>query len=587
MSAVLEAQEPTARYLNSVQPALVQQFGLLASASGGMVRLRELVLALAIEGKLVPQDPRDASAGALLARVQARRKQLVAEGKIKAGKSEAPSVDQDSPFVVPSGWEWICAADVCVVITDGDHQAPPKAHSGVPFLVIGDVRDGAVGLGSATRFVPREYFDALDWGKKPLQGDILYTTVGSLGIPVPVVHQQVFCFQRHIALLRPGLPELQAYLTLALQSRLAFDQAASGATGIAQKTVPLSVLRSLRLPLPPLAEQSRIVARVDELMRLCDALEAKGRLGAEQHARLLGTLLGTLIDSSTPEELAANWQRIADHFDLLLDRPEAVDALEQTILQLAVRGLLVQQDANDETASDLLARVRAEKERLIRAGELKGEKPLAEIDDVPFNIPRGWAWARLGELGISFDYGSSQKSCDDTAAVPILRMGNVQASRVVFSNLKFLKDQKEELPSLLLEEGDLLFNRTNSFELVGKTALFEGFGRPVTFASYLIRIRPNKSLCDPRYMNIFMNTQDCRKTEIEPDLTQQTGQANYNGTKLRNIRVPLPPREEQTRIVARVTELRRLCADLRQRLDRSSTTQTSLADALVEQALSA
>lgn len=202
MSAVLEAQEPTARQLNSVQSALVQQLGLLASASGGMVRSRELILALAIEGKLVPQDPRDAPAGALLARVQARRQQLVAEGKIKAGKSKTPSVDQ-APFVVPSGWEWICAADLCVVITDGDHQAPPKAHSGVPFLVIGDVRDGAVGLGSASRFVPRKYFDALDWGKKPLQGDILYTPVGSLGIPVPVVQQQVFCFQRHIALLRP------------------------------------------------------------------------------------------------------------------------------------------------------------------------------------------------------------------------------------------------------------------------------------------------------------------------------------------------------------------------------------------------
>ena len=110
-------------------------------------------------------------------------------------------------------------------------------------------------------------------------------------------------------------------------------------TGTAgQKRLPRAIFENRPFPLPPLTEQSRIVARVEELMRLCDALEAKGRLEAEQHARLLGALLGTLTDSATPEELAANWQRVADHFDLLLDRPEAVDALEQTILQLAVRG---------------------------------------------------------------------------------------------------------------------------------------------------------------------------------------------------------------------------------------------------------
>jgi len=108
------------------------------------------------------------------------------------------------------------------------------------------------------------------------------------------------------------------------------------------------------LALPPLAEQSRIVTRVEELMQLCDALEASGQLEAQQHAQLAGTLLGTLTQSETPEALADNWQRIATHFDVLLDRPEVVDALEQTILQLAVRGLLVPQDPTDEPASVLL-----------------------------------------------------------------------------------------------------------------------------------------------------------------------------------------------------------------------------------------
>ena len=136
-------------------------------------------------------------------------------------------------------------------------------------------------------------------------------------------------------------------------------------------------LGELTLPIPPLAEQARIVARVDELMQLCDALEAKGRLEAQQHARLLETLLGTLTDSTTSEELAANWQRVAEHFDLLLDRPEAVDVLEQTVLQLAVRGLLVPQDPSEEPASVQLRHIAEERARLISAGVIKRSKLFA------------------------------------------------------------------------------------------------------------------------------------------------------------------------------------------------------------------
>lgn len=150
-------------------------------------------------------------------------------------------------------------------------------------------------------------------------------------------------------------------------------------------------------------------------------------------------------------------------------------------------------------------------------------------------------------------------------------------------NLKYLNDTLGELPLLFLRSGDLLFNRTNSYELVGKTGLFERYPREVTFASYLIRIRLVENLGNPEYVNMYMNTRDCRDNEIEPDLTQQTGQANYNGTKLKNIRVPLPPLLEQARIVARVAQLRRLCADLRQRLTQGQTTQAALAEALVAQ----
>lgn len=166
--------------------------------------------------------------------------------------------------------------------------------------------------------------------------------------------------------------DIGRYLHLALSSPLlANEYQETKAGGSHTNKLNLGEIPRLQIPLPPLAEQARIVARVDELMRLCDALEAKGRLEAQQHARLLNTLLGTLTDSRTPEELAVNWQRVAAHFDLLLDRPEAVDALEQTILQLAVRGLLVPQDPRTMVAN--------------AAGDEKGAQ-----------IPHQWTRSRLG-----------------------------------------------------------------------------------------------------------------------------------------------------------------------------------------------
>ena len=132
------------------------------------------------------------------------------------------------------------------------------------------------------------------------------------------------------------------------------------------------------LVLPPLAEQSRIVTRVEELMRLCDALEAKGQLEATQHAQLVSTLLATLTESETPAQLTENWHRIATHFDLLLDRPEAVDALEKTILQLAVRGLLVPQDPQDEPAAKLLKKIRAEKDNSSPKARSNATNPAAD-----------------------------------------------------------------------------------------------------------------------------------------------------------------------------------------------------------------
>ncbi|EXU79023.1 type I restriction endonuclease EcoAI subunit S [Comamonas aquatica DA1877] len=567
---------------------LLSNLELLATAPGGVAKLRELILTLAVQGKLVPQDPGDEPASVLLQKIRAEKDRLIAEGTIKKDKPLAAIADEEKPFALPMGWEWVRLGDICAYIQRG--KGPVYAESSKHRVVSQKcVRWHGLDLAPA-RFVTPESLAKYEPIRFLQAGDLLWNSTGTGTIGraclVPVEHDNAgLVADSHVTVVRPVLIS-SWFVWRWIQSpyvQSEIEGSASGTTN--QIELNTSTVVNHLVPLPPLVEQSRIVARVEELMRLCDALEAKGQLEATQHAQLLSTLLGTLTASATPEELTNNWQRVAQHFDLLLDRPEAIDALEQTLLQLAVRGLLVPQDPADEPASVLLQKIRAEKDRLIAAGQIKKDKPLPPVTDEekPFELPVGWEWVRMGSLGESFDYGSSQKSVDDSNAVPILRMGNIQGGQVVMSNLKYLKDLQGELPYLFLRKGDLLFNRTNSYELVGKTGLFGGYPREVTFASYLIRIRLMNDLVNSEYMNVYMNTRDCRVNEIEPDLTQQTGQANYNGTKLKNIRVALPPLAEQSSIVTRVTQLRRLCADLRQRLAEREVVQARLAEALVQQ----
>ena len=567
---------------------LLSNLNLLATAPDGVAKLRELILTLAVQGKLLPQDSSDEPASVLLKKIRAEKDRLIADGKIKRDKSLAEIAEEERPFELPVGWEWVRLNTLLQKIGAGSTPLGGKevyTQTGVKFLRSQNVWDDGLRLAGVAFIKPETH--AKMAGTTVLPDDLLFNITGaSIGrcAVVPIDFDEANVSQ-HVTIVRTVLPTLNTFLHKVLVSRHVQQTVMDVQVGVSREGLSIAKLGRFLIPLPPLAEQSRIVTRVEELMRLCDALQAKVRLEATQHAQLVTTLLGTLTDSETPEQLTDNWHRIVTHFDLVLDRPEAVDALEQTILQLAVRGLLVPQDPQDEPASVLLKKIGVEKDKLGAEGKIKRNKPPLPIakDELPFALPQGWEWVRMGALGAAFDYGTSQKSIDDSSAVPVLRMGNIQAGRVVMKNLKYLVDREGDLPALLLQKDDLLFNRTNSYDLVGKTGLFEGFHREVTFASYLIRVKLMEGLVSPQYVDMYMNTRDCRVNEIEPDLTQQTGQANYNGTKLKSIRIPLPPFAEQFRIVTRVAQLRSLCADLRQRLTASQSTQAHLAEALVQE----
>ncbi len=264
---------------------------------------------------------------------------------------------------------------------------------------------------------------------------------------------------------------------------------------------------------------------------------------------------------------------------------DLVKQLRQAFLREAMQGKLVPQDPTDEPASVLLEKIKAEKARLIQEKKIKKDKPLPPIkeEEIPFDIPENWVWCRLGEIVYDQSYGTSSKA-DLSGDVPVLRMGNITTDgKILYSNLKYVSQKIKDLPNLYLENGDLVFNRTNSYELVGKCGVFYN-DESYTLASYLIRIRLGK-FSIPNFFSNYINSSLCRETQIEPSIIQQNGQANFNGTKLSNIITPLPPLSEQKRIVAKLDELMQYCDDLVASIQASQQQNERLLQQVLREAL--
>lgn len=265
------------------------EFGRLVDGRDAVDALRRSILDLCLRGRLTSQDPRDGNAAEHLQHLAKERAKLGVRSKVGAPVPEAV------PFSIPKSWSWARLEQLWQSISDGDHQAPPKAPSGVPFLTIGNISRGAIDF-SETRFVGRDYYEGLDAARVPREGDLLYSVVGSFGIPVVVSTGREFCVQRHIAILRPLASTNVQWMNYWMRSGFVYGQAAATATGIAQPTVGLGSLRSFLVPVPPAGEQGRIVRTLDALMRLCDDLEMKLRARDDGAERLAKALVARLTE---------------------------------------------------------------------------------------------------------------------------------------------------------------------------------------------------------------------------------------------------------------------------------------------------
>ena len=289
----------------------------LTRAKANVKRARASVLKAAVEGRLVPTEAALARAEGgdyepatvLLDRILAERKaSWAASGARGKYKEPVEPVEPVEPEIeglpgLPEGWCWATVDQLTAQVTDGDHQPPPVTEDGIPFLVIGNVKSGVPDF-TDCRKVPATYYEALDWKRRPDPDDLLYTVVGSLGIPVRVPDSRPFCVQRHVAILKRPLLGVYAYLLRAMASGFVFRQAERKATGTAQQTLGLASLRSMLVPLPPFAEQHRVVAEVDRRLSVLDALDTTLDVNLARCARLRQSILKRAFEGRLVQVLA-------------------------------------------------------------------------------------------------------------------------------------------------------------------------------------------------------------------------------------------------------------------------------------------
>lgn len=542
----------------------------------GIKKLRELILELAVRGKLVPQDPNDEPASELLKRIAAEKAELVKQGKIKKQKPLPGISEEEKPFELPEGWEWVRVADLMEVINGRAYKKHEMLQTGTPLLRVGNL------------FTSNEWYYSdlqLDENKYINNGDLIYAWSASFG-PFIWTGEEVI-YHYHIWKLNLFAEEYSNKYFIHDFLLSITDKIKSQGNGIAMLHMTKEKMEQQIIALPPINEQQQIVRKIRELTVLCDQLEQQSLTSLDAHQQLVETLLGTLTDSQNAEELAENWARISEHFDTLFTTEASVDALKQTILQLAVMGKLVPQDPNDEPASELLKRIAQEKAQLVKEGKIKKQKPLPPIsnEEKPFELPEGWEWCKFGLTSefINGDRGSNYPNKNEyvSQGIPWINTGHIEKNgTLTVTEMNFITEGKfNELRSGKIQKGDLVYCLRGA--TFGKTAFVTPY-ETGAIASSLMIIRPFITEMGGYIYNYL--TSPFGRSQIYR-FDNGSAQPNLSANSVMLYSFPCPPLTEQYRIFSQVGLLHELCDKLKTRIKTAQQTQLHLADALTNAAI--
>lgn len=540
----------------------------------GIKKLRELILELAVRGKLVPQDQNDEPASVLQERIEKEKTQLIKNGKIKKSQKLEDISNEDTPFDIPSNWAWQHFIDV--LDFSGGGQPPKSYFSEVKlegYVQLIQIRD--LGPNPQPVYVPKEKVtkyctpnDVMVGRYGASVGKVFWGKDGAYNVALIKIHNDFSVYIPEFIYLLLSSPLGQSYF--------------SGVSRSAQDGFSKNDIAPKLVPILSHSEQHRIVGKVDELMKLCDQLEQQTEASIAAHQVLVETLLATLTNSADAEELMENWQRISAHFDTLFTTEESIDQLKQTILQLAVMGKLVPQNPADEPASELLKRIAKEKAQLVTKKEIPKPKKYDEIscEDRVFSTPKNWVWVRLDTLfNVIVDCPHSTAKFQDNGLLCIdtnsFKQGQLHKNKFRYvSKETFDKRNARLVP----QSRDIIFAREGS---VGESVVIPE-GVECCLGQRVMLFRPSEYL-NSEFLRLTISNKGALSQLLA--LHKGIGAKHVNVSDMRAFSICLPPENEQNRIVGKINELMKICEQLISCINESQTTQLQLTDVFVEKAI--
>ena len=480
--------------------------------------LKNSILQLAIQGKLVEQRPEEGTAEELFAQIQEEKQRLIVEKKIKKEKPLPEITEDEKPFDIPESWKWVRFGDIS---TYNHRKRIISANEITEDMWSLDLEDIEKESGKIINICKASQRKISGDKVRFYKGQILYSKLRPYLKKILVAPDDGICSSEIVPFNLYGNIDSQ-YAVYFLKSPHVDFIINSVTYGVKMPRVGTDTMIDLPFPLPPLAEQKRIVAKIEELLPYIDRYEqAWSKL--EQ------------FNSRFPEDM------------------------KKSLLQYAIQGKLVEQRPDEGTAEELFAQIQEEKQRLIAKKKIKKEKPLPEIteDEKPFDIPESWKWVRWGDLSQSIQYGYNAPA-QESGRIKMVRISDIQDGKVLWDSVPYCEIKEDDISAYLLNSNDILFARTGG--TVGKSYLVKEVPEEAIYAGYLIRTRYSSLLC-PEYMKSFMDSQ--LYWEQLRNGTIATAQPNCNGKTLAKMILPLPPLAEQKRIVEKLEQLLPLCERLK------------------------
>lgn len=558
---------------------LLAHYERIADAPDAIAHLRRFILDLAVRGKIVPQSPLDEPASELLKRIT--KEKMLLDGKVSRGRRlEGRGRAEEFVFELPLGWVVSTLGDATQKITDGAHQTPTYVTSGIPFVSVKDFSGGRLNL-SNTRYITEDEHRGLYQRCDPKRGDILIGRIGTLGRAVLVDTDVEFSLFVSVGMIRFSHANLSPdFFRLLLNSPLVeseFDRIKIGG-GTHTNKLNLGDLKTVALPIPPLAEQHRIVAKVDELMALCDRLEAARTAREATRNRLAAASLARL-NAPDPEAFNADTRFALDALPALTTRPDQIKQLRQTILNLAVVGRLTTTSPNAESAeADLNLIHRKKLENSLR--KPKTVEPIS-VDEHWCKLPNRWAWARWDHISDWITYGFTRPMPHEDVGIPIITGKNVNNGRIIFETAHrtpvaaYNELNEKDRP----KRGDVLITKDGS---IGRTAIVDS-DEPFCINQSVAVLWLRSCHLNRRFLQLALDCPQMQGALLAK--TEGVAIKHISVVDLGNMVFPVPPINEQDRIVAKVDDLMELCDRLEASLTTTAATRRRLLDALLAEAL--